>query len=392
MKILSIVIGVFLSFSIASAQAQECGDGVCSPVEDPITCFVDCGDGGTCSDGIPNGFESDTDCGGPCPPCSDGQMCHFSFDCEGGFCGYSICYSGITCGDGVCSGFPEDSFTCPGDCSFGGGACGDGFCEPGENDTCPLDCPGGGCGDGFCVGDEPTTCPSDCVPVVCGDGLCDPLRENPFSCPADCPFGVCGDDICDPFIEDTTTCPADCGICGDTFCQVGESPLSCPEDCLLPGICGNGICEFPFESQFNCFIDCVLLCPPEAANCDGVIANGCETHDVDGDGVVCNDNCPSAFNPTQSDWNRDGAGDSCSPATDCQQCVNTFDWDSNGAYNAASHQCSQLVSLEAASGDHSASCQAKCTALRALTAYRSDNATTCLVDLCAGWDESGLCQ
>src|SRR6185295_6506352 len=39
---------------------------------------------------------------------------------------------------------------------------------------------------------------------------------------------------------------------------------------------------------------------------------GCNCVDGDGDGLTsCNDNCPSDFNPTQSDHDHDGQGDRC---------------------------------------------------------------------------------
>src|SRR5262245_10430595 len=40
----------------------------------------------TCSDGIKNGAESDTDCGGTCAACADGAGCAAAGDCTSGVC------------------------------------------------------------------------------------------------------------------------------------------------------------------------------------------------------------------------------------------------------------------------------------------------------------------
>ncbi len=72
-----------------------------------------------------------------------------------------------------------------------------------------------GCADPDCW----ATCTPLCPPGAtcnasdphCGDGTCDPARENCRNCPQDC-----------------TTCP---GVCGDTFCDPGETAATCPGDC-----------------------------------------------------------------------------------------------------------------------------------------------------------------
>ena len=45
----------------------------------------------TCSDGARDGDETDIDCGGPCEPCSPGQMCDGPGDCVFGECLGGVC-------------------------------------------------------------------------------------------------------------------------------------------------------------------------------------------------------------------------------------------------------------------------------------------------------------
>jgi hypothetical protein len=63
------------------------------------------------------------------------------------------------CGDGVCHAW-ELGGACPQDCSSG--ICGDNTCEAGEEDWCEWDCPE--CGDSICHPSEQTWCYYDCAP------------------------------------------------------------------------------------------------------------------------------------------------------------------------------------------------------------------------------------
>jgi len=45
-----------------------------------------------CNDGVRNGNETDTDCGGPdCTPCGNGQHCLVNGDCTSGNCSGNTC-------------------------------------------------------------------------------------------------------------------------------------------------------------------------------------------------------------------------------------------------------------------------------------------------------------
>lgn len=48
----------------------------------------------TCTDGVKDQNETDTDCGGSqCPKCADGKTCQSDSDCDSGVCKSMICQS-----------------------------------------------------------------------------------------------------------------------------------------------------------------------------------------------------------------------------------------------------------------------------------------------------------
>lgn len=74
--------------------------------------------GATCTDGTKNGPESDVDCGGglgACPSCGDGKKCNSAADCSSGVCSGGTCQT-PSCTDGIKNG--KETAT---DC--GGGVC-----------------------------------------------------------------------------------------------------------------------------------------------------------------------------------------------------------------------------------------------------------------------------
>ena len=78
--------------------------------------------GPSCTNSKKDGDESDVDCGGACPPCSDGKQCTNASDCAAGVC-QTTCQA-PTCSDGVKNG-TETGKDCGGSCpaSYHGMGC-----------------------------------------------------------------------------------------------------------------------------------------------------------------------------------------------------------------------------------------------------------------------------
>ena len=100
----------------------------------------------SCADGVANGDESDVDCGGRCPACTDGRRCRGSGDCASRSCEAGAC-APSTCKDGIRNG-GETDFDCGGPdcprCALGQG------CSKGD------DCETGACAAAKCA--PPTSC------------------------------------------------------------------------------------------------------------------------------------------------------------------------------------------------------------------------------------------
>jgi hypothetical protein len=129
----------------------------------------------SCYDGIQNQNESDIDCGGVCFPCGPGRKCNTNADCNQVACaftaGVKIC-QWPSCSDGILNG--EETYT---DC--GGPDCPQ--CKPGE--TCKRDAD---CSCDRCV-DEKCGEPICGDGIVCGSEFCDDGFTDPCgSCSEKC--------------------------------------------------------------------------------------------------------------------------------------------------------------------------------------------------------------
>lgn len=139
--------------------------------------------------------------------------------------------------------------------------CGDGVCSDNEKTSCQLDCDW--CGDSYCQSNEDcSSCQNDCgsckADSFCGDGVCN-SGECTSGCNKDCSFSQCQNDKCE--LESGENCyssPIDCKClsgekcdgtlkkcvkisCGDGICSLGETYITCPNDCKQTSFQGETV-------------------------------------------------------------------------------------------------------------------------------------------------------
>ncbi|MEM7157417.1 MAG: hypothetical protein AAF799_31515 [Myxococcota bacterium] len=327
----------------------DCGGPDCPACDEPGLCEVDtdcmsseCDDGNcvppTCADGEINGLETDVDCGGPeCQPCEDAEICLEPTDCESGICMGMPPVPGVctpaTCDDGLLNGLETDV-----DC--GGPDC-DG-CDNGED--CEMD--------SDCMSETCDPAAGECEDPTCNDGLMNG-NETDVDCGGPDCLPCDGGEMCNDDADcESEVCNA--GVCEDPSCTDGVmNGLETDVDC------GGGVCD-PCDTGEACItiFDCQsMVCLDEEcqeATCDDGIQNGAET-DVDcggpdcqpcNDGEMCmagmdcmSEVCDPAGNvcepPTCDDGVQNGAetdvdcgGPTCDPCEDGEGCDNGLDCES----------------------------------------------------------------
>ncbi|MFO0617547.1 MAG: proprotein convertase P-domain-containing protein [Polyangiaceae bacterium] len=236
----------------------------------------------SCSDTVQNGNETDTDCGGSCGGCANGDACVVNGDCLSNLCAGNVC-TPTGCSNGVKDGSETDI-----DC--GGGICP--ACAPPKACLIGADCTENVCTGNVCQNASCTdlvkngtetdadcggTCPIDCAT---GQGC---------SSGADCQTGVCLGNVCQAAtcfdsVTNGAETDTDCGgpTCAD--CVPGKACLS-GNDCTT-GVCTGNICQM--------------------ASCSDGVKNGAET------ATDCGGSCSGCA---------DGLG--CVVAGDCQSGVCT---------------------------------------------------------------------
>lgn len=245
------------------------------------------------------------------------------------------------CGDWKCDGYlGENIRNCPSDCTPCQEYCySKGLCDDPVNITCfvvLVPPPSLTCGDHICdkeishweirvgqscpAGATCVECNEDCTCLFANrtpegppDGYCDVFfgGETPISCPEDClrTGEICTptDRICQGLVETSINSDDSC-TCGDGICDWGENATSCPTDCGS-GLeyCSNGMCELGNgENATNCPGDCTYCHNPGSTGgyvCDSIYGEtaanclaDCAVHCGDG---VCNfpwenvTNCPA---------------------------------------------------------------------------------------------------
>jgi hypothetical protein len=143
----------------------SCGDDTVANPDGPIDARIDARDfdapstidgaltdaaepdaaGLSCVDGVQDGDETDTDCGGSCPTkCGTGRGCNNMNDCQSHVCASGVCAL-PSCFDGVQNGLETDT-----DC--GGADCDalNAQCQSGQHCVGNVDCVNGTCNNGTC--------------------------------------------------------------------------------------------------------------------------------------------------------------------------------------------------------------------------------------------------
>ncbi len=280
----------------AGGNAPTCGDGIKNGAETDTDCGGptcekcalgkacdgdgDCAAGSciggvcetpapSCGDGMKNGTETDTDCGGDaCPTCADGKTCGASADCQNGVCNAGVCAS-PTCDDGMKNGAETDT-----DC--GGPTCGK--CANGQTCGDAADCSSGNCASNVCAAPAPTC--NDGMKngnesdVDCGGPTCNKC-ENGKACgnAADCSSAICTNNVC--------SAPA--GACNDGMKNGNESDVDCGGPACNK--CANG-------KACGSLVDCTSascaggVCAAIGPTCTDAMKNAAET-DVDCGGNAC---------------------------------------------------------------------------------------------------------
>jgi alpha-tubulin suppressor-like RCC1 family protein len=214
---------------VACATALDCATSVCSAATH--LCAAP-----TCADGVKNGTETDTDCGGPCPGCTDGKKCNTVADCQGhgaspipaanptctaskpgaqaycrqpGSCANTIWDSLLGETDADCGGPCKPcgaGLACGTDADCASGFCTQGTCEaPSCQDghkngqETGVDCGGGACP--ACGGGLPCKANADCTSAKCAAaGFCtgplDPCAGVACPAPDACHFASCSQGSC----------------------------------------------------------------------------------------------------------------------------------------------------------------------------------------------------
>ncbi|WP_437567996.1 formylglycine-generating enzyme family protein [Sorangium sp. So ce542] len=249
----------------------DCG-GSCAPCRVDKTCAAptDClsrrceasgggaGSGGSgggttcaaarCDNGVTDGDETDTDCGGgaaprgdnpACPPCDNLQDCVVGSDCESLSCVAGRCLA-PSCSDGVKNG--EETGT---DC---GGLCAG--CKPGEACSESTDCR------------ELVCVEQICLPASCSDGV-----KNGKEADIDCGGTEC-----------STRCPAGqrCSQntdCATSICNNTTRTCACPASMVIAPVAGGGsYCIDQYEvtkQEYDVFLQANPVLAGQPAACAG---------------------------------------------------------------------------------------------------------------------------
>jgi hypothetical protein len=261
---------------------DDCGPGLFCPAEAQRCADV------SCQDGVRNGGETDTDCGGDCPGCSDGAPCTLGADCQSSVCGDDGRCAPASCNDAVRNQnetAPDCGGSCAANCAAGQGCgvgadCQSGVCgSAGCGTNAGRCCQAPACNDGVRNGTEPVV---DCGDASCG--LC-PLNRpctQSAQCSSEfCSAGVCGTHPCEDGALNGNESDVDCGG-GDPRCERCDVGNACNGDADCDGLpCVNGACfgcgngqRDSNESDVDCGGACGACAPGRLCGADADCQSG----------------------------------------------------------------------------------------------------------------------
>ncbi|WP_438013957.1 thrombospondin type 3 repeat-containing protein [Sorangium sp. So ce315] len=349
-----------LPISVSCTSADECASGNCV---DGVCCESACGGGaddcqacskaaGAPADGTCEAVVEDRPCLGGAGTCAagvcelvdvalaNGAPCDTADQCASRFCVDAVCCESA-CGGGI-----DDCLAC----SEAAGAPADGTCDAVIEDR-PCLGGAGTCAAGVCElvdvalangapCDTADQCASRfCVDAVCCESACGGGADDCLACSE--AAGAPADGTCDAVIEDRP-CLGGAGTCAAGVCELVDVALPNGARCDTADQCASRFCVDAVCCESACgggADDCHACSEaagaPADGTCDAVIedrpclggagtcaAGVCELapqdSDGDGDGVPDDtDNCPTVFNPSQSDdADNDGQGLACDPDDD----------------------------------------------------------------------------
>jgi formylglycine-generating enzyme required for sulfatase activity len=245
--------------STGACVAATCGDGKQNGNETDVDCGGSCGatcvvndkcngngdcalpasgkcTGGkcvasSCTDGVQNGTETATDCGGGgCPTCAVGKKCNGDGDCFT-----------ASCVSGLCTVCKPQSVLCADPPPIG-------------VETCKQD----GSGYGATVPCTVMNGTAGCNLGKCGLPTCNTGYQNCDSNPADCETNLNSTVTCGTTCSNTKKCS---GVNGTLTCSSGTCGITCnPGYCDTEGPLGNG-CDTKLGTASLCGTDCATASP-----------------------------------------------------------------------------------------------------------------------------------
>lgn len=313
---------------------------------------------GTCFNGVKDGGESGTDCGGTslCARCSWGQSCVANSDCQQG----SVCSDrngGRFCDPPRCTAEKGRPQACTDllqncaetDADCGGSACL--ACEAGRKCLTSRDCQSAVCNQGVCAA---ATCNDNIkngteADVDCGLGCNRCASGKTCGQATDCASNVCTGNVCAAAAcndntkngnETDVDCGGpDCNKC--TLTKTCSSPSDCELNYCIDGTCRDSSCTDLLHNGRETDVDCG---GPDCGRC--ISGNTCNIGN-DCQSLVCSTTCqaPTCLDLTKngSETDVDCGGPGCGPCANGLTC--------NAPSDCSSGVCNQAVCVSALCND-----------------------------------------